>query len=572
MKKWLVLLLALALVFAFAACGTVDNPDPPAEDPAAPVEEPAEAKTSFEFSLDSVPTIDPVMFDSSPCQIVDKMFMEGLIRLNGQELNPGVAESWEFNDDNTQLTFHLRADALWSDGQPVTANDFVYSFRRLADPATAASYSWVLGDFIVNANAIMYGEDTDADGEADTFMDPAELGVSAPDDSTFVINFETPAPFYLSFLDMPCFYPAREDKYAEFGQEYATAADKMVCNGPFTVTEYIVDQKLVMAKNDSYWNKDAVKLTDVTCLIGVEYEAAASMLQTGDLDMAENLPVETAAAYIADPSLLGEGLVVETFPPGAEDWWSINVASTANPILGNQNFRLALNYGLDREQYIMVTTDGVYEPATRFVMPLVAGVDGYFVEEFPLESEYPATADLEKAQAYLAAAMEEMGIANASDIVISLKVGDTTPALISENCQYQWQTNLGITVNIERVTYKAMLGDRREGNFDLVYAGWIPDYNDPYTYLGYFTSSSYENGGKWASAEYDRLILEGNAEHDAATRMQMLADAEEILLAEAALVPLQVRTKAFAYKDGFQDFVRYYMGGELDITFANWAE
>ncbi|MBQ1343900.1 MAG: peptide ABC transporter substrate-binding protein, partial [Firmicutes bacterium] len=484
MKKWLVLLLALALVFTFAACGATEEGG---EEAAEETSEPAASdNTSFTFSLTSVPSIDPVMFDSSPCQIVDKMFMEGLIRLNGEELNPGIAESWEFNEDNTQLTFHLRQDAVWSDGQPVTANDFVYSFKRLADPETAAPYSWVLGDFVVNANAIMYGEDTNNDGEADSFMDPNELGVSAPDDYTFVIDFETPAPFYLSFLDMPCFYPARQDLYEQYGKEYATAADKMVCNGPFVVSEYTVDQKLVLTKNDQYWDADSVKLTDVTCLIGVDTEAAQSMLQTGDLDMAETLATETAAAYIADPSLLGDGIVVDTFPPGAEDWWSINVSSTANPILGNKDFRLALNYGLDREQFITITTDDVYEPATRFVMPLVAGDDGFFVEQYPIEAEYPATADLDKAQEYLKAAMDAMGISDPSQITISLKVADSTPKLIAENCQAQWTENLGINVNIETVTYKAMLADRREGNFDLVYAGWIPDYNDPYTYLGYF--------------------------------------------------------------------------------------
>lgn len=554
MKKWLVLLLALALVFTFAACGATDEGEEGGEVVAS-------GNTTFTFSLTSVPSIDPVMFDSSPCQIVDKMFMEGLIRLNGEELNPGIAESWEFNEDNTQLTFHLREDAVWSDGQPVTANDFVYSFQRLADPETAAPYSWVLGDFVVNANAIMY----------DGTMDVSELGVSAPDDYTFVIDFETPAPFYLSFLDMPCFYPARQDLYEAYGQEYATAADKMVCNGPFCVSEYTVDQKLVMVKNENYWNADAIKLTEVTCLIGVDNDTALSLLQTGDLDMAETITTEVAAPYIADPSLLGDDIVVETFPPGAEDWWSINVSSTENPILGNADFRLALNYGLDREQFITITTEDVYEPATRFVMPLVAGVDGFFVDEYPIEAEYPATADLEAAQAYLASAMEAMGISDPSEITISLKIADTTPKLIAENCQAQWQENLGINVTIDTVTYKAMLADRREGNFDLVYAGWIPDYNDPYTYLGYFMSSSYENGGHWENADYDNNIIEGN-KLSGAERMQMLADAENILLEEGALVPLQVRTKAFAYKEGFTDFVRYYMGGELDITFAYWAE
>ena len=562
----LVMLLALALC-VFAACGGTE--EPPAEDPGTngeqQAEEPSgEAQTSLTFSLSSLPTIDTTLFSSSPSHVACKGFMEGLVRTTEGEINPGIAETWELSEDNMTLTFHLRQDAVWSDGEPVTAQDFVYAFQRLADPATGAAYGWVLGE-VVNANAIMYGEDTNGDGEADSFMDVSELGVSAPDDYTFVINFHTPAPYYVGFVDMPCFYPVRQDIVEQYGASHATSADTMVCNGPFVVSEYVPDASLKMVKNESYWDADSIKLEEVTILI-IDAEAAFSMLQTGELDFAD-IPTSVATTYLNDASLL-PGIVCDSYYSGAVDWWSVNVASSANPILGNKDFRAALNYSLNRDDFVAVTTDNLYDPQCRFVLPIVAGADDYYCNEHPIDL-FPTAGDQDKAQEYLQAAMTAMGISSPSEITIDLMVSDTTAnKLIAENCQDQWSSALGINVNVTTVTYAMMLENRRKGEFDLVYAGWMPDYDDPYTYLGYFISTGYENGGKWANERYDELVLTANNYPDAATRLEMYAEAEEILLEDGALVPLHVRKVPWACKENLHGVSRYYLGGDVNYAHA----
>lgn len=547
MRKFLCLLLALMLTLAA-----------PAAFAEAQATETLSADQDLTFSLTSVPTIDPQQFNAAPSYVVMKGIGEGLIRTHGGQVTPGVAESWEVAEDNLKMTFHLREGACWADGSPLTAGDFVYAFRRLADPAKPRDYSWVLYE-IKNAADVMAGK-----------LPLDQLGVWAPDDSTFVIEFSTPAPYYLGFLDMPCFYPVKQELVEKFGDQYAMSADAMLTNGPFTVVDYQVDQSIKLAPNEHYWNRGAIKLNSVTILI-MESEAAFSMLETGELDIAD-IPVAIAPSYLADPASI-PGAVVNSYASGAVDWFCINIASTENPILANQDFRLALNYALDREEYVAIATNGLYAPATRFVLPLVAGADGgYYTEQYPIDV-YKSTAEPDKAAEHLKKAMDAMGIADPSQITIKLKISDTASnKLIGENCQDQWQRALGIKVEIETVTYKAMLADRVAGAFDLVYAGWMPDYNDPYTYLSYFTSTNPQNGGKFQDERYDELVNSANSFADAKTRLSMYAEAERILMEKAGIVPLQVRQVPYAINEKLRGVVRFYLGSDLDYAYAYFVE
>lgn len=547
MRKLLSLL--LALLMALAA---------PAALAEAQAAETLGADQDLIFSLASVPTIDPQQFNAAPSYVVMKGLGEGLIRTHAGQVTPGVAESWEVAEDNLKMTFHLREGASWADGSALTAGDFVYAFRRLADPAKPRDYSWVLYE-IKNAAEVMDGS-----------LPLDQLGVSAPDDKTFVIEFVTPAPYYLGFLDMPCFYPVKRELVEKFGDEYAMSADAMLTNGPFTATEYLVDQSIKMAPNENYWNREAIKLKNVTILI-MEAEAAFSMLETGELDIAD-VPVAIAPSYLADPASV-PGAIVTSYASGAVDWFCINLASAGNPILGNQDFRLALNYALDREEYVAIATNGLYAPATRFVLPLVAGADGgYYAEQYPIDV-YKTTAEPDKAAEHLKKAMDALGVADPAQITVKLKISDTaTNKLIGENCQDQWQRTLGIRVELETVTYKAMLADRVSGDFDLIYAGWMPDYNDPYTYLSYFTSTNPQNGGKFADARYDELVNTANTFADEKTRLAMYAEAEQILMEQAGIVTLQVRQVPYGTNEKLKNVVRFYLGGDLDFTYAYFVE
>ena len=567
MKKLLCLLLALVMVFAAVAVSadsvstsneedTTAAANAKADEAAAYDPALAAAVQEFRYTEASIPSLDPQQFDSAAEYPTDKGYMEGLVRTFNGAVNPGAADSWEFNDDASAITFHIRDNACWSDGTPLTANDFVYSFKRLVDPASNAPYGWA-AEFIKNAAAIMYDQTLPVD----------QLGVSAPDDHTFVIEFEGPSSYVLSFLDLPCFYPVKQEVVEKWGDQYALSAEAMLGNGPFVITEYAIDDHIIMVPNEYYWNREAIHLTKVTCLT-MDPDPAFASLENNEIDLA-NIPTAIASAYLEDPGLL-EDCVVACYQSGAVDWYSINIASQTNPILANKDFRVALNLALDREEYVAIASSGLYAPGARYVLDMMTGFDGgKYCEQFPVDV-YSTTADVDAAKEHLAAAMAAMGISDPSQITIKLKIseGSATNTLIVENCQDQWQRTLGINVEIEYVTYKAMLADRRNGDFDLVYAGWMPDYDDPYTYLSYFLSDSYENGGKFANARYDELVRGGCATADAQTRLAMYAEAETVLLQEGGLVPLQIRQVPYAYNKNLRGLVRFYLGADIDYTYA----
>jgi len=548
----LTLLLSIVFLAGFALCPGRVSAAGGAQKPAAAA---VKHDQKLTYSLASLPTIDPQKFNASPSYGVIKGYAEGLINAHNGIVSPGVAESWDIAPDNKTMTFHLRKDAKWSDGTPLTANDFVYSFRRLADPKNNCDYRWVLSE-IVNGEDITYGDGT---------VPASQLGVSAPDNYTFVIKFHTPAPYYLGFLDMPVFYPVKQELVEKYGDQYAMSADKVLGNGPFVIKQYDFEQKVVMVPNENYWNRKAIKLQECDVVM-MEPEAAFAAFQNGEVDFAR-IPIPVAPGYLSNPSLL-PGANVTTYMSGAVDWYCINIASKTNPILGNKDFRLALNYALDRDQYIKITSNGLYKPATRFVLPAVSGVKGSYCDEYPI-NVYKTGAEIDKAKQHLNAAMAAMGIKDPSQISIALKISDTEESkLIVENCQDQWQRALGIKVTIEIVTYRAMLSDRVAGNFDLIYAGWMPDYNDPYTYLGYFISSNSQNGGKFSNARYDDLVNSANNYPDQAKRLSMYAEAEQILLEEAGIVPLQVRQVPDARNSSLKNFSRFFLGAEEDWTLS----
>ena len=513
------------------------------------------SKQTLRYSLVSLPTIDPQKFNAAPSYGVIKGYSEGLIQFHAGKVTPGVAESWEVASDNKSMTFHLRKDAKWSDGTPLTANDFVYAFRRLANPKNNCDYRWVLAE-IVNGEDIAYGDGS---------IPVEQLGVSAPDNNTFVIKFHVPAPYYLAFLDMPPFHPVKKEWVERYGDQYAMSAATTLGNGPFIIKEYLFEQKVVFAPNPNYWNKSAIKLEEVVVTM-MEMEAAFAAFRNSELDTAY-IPVPVAPEYLGNPSLLPNANV-QSYMSGAVDWYCVNIASSTNRILANKDFRLALNYALDREQYVKIASNGLYKPATRFVLPAVSGVKTTYFDEYPV-SVYKTTAELDKAKQHLSAAMSALGIRDASQITIALKISDTAESrLIVENCQDQWQRALGIKVNIEIVTYRAMLSDRTGSNFDLIYAGWMPDFDDPYTYLGYFTSSNSQNGGKFSNARYDELVNTANNYTDPAKRLSMYAEAEKILLEEAGLIPLQVRQVPFANAKNLKGFNRFFLGAQEDWIYA----
>ncbi len=503
----------------------------------------------FRYSeLQEPTTLDP---NKAKCILdneVAHMTQECLVRNTAGKIEPGIAESWEISDDGLVYTFHLR-DAKWSDGESIKAEDFVYGLQRLMDPATASEYAFI-GEYVKNGAAVESGEKA-----------PEELGIKAPDDKTVEITLDVATPYFLSLMGSSAQYsPIRKDIVEKYGNDFAATAEKNVYSGPFMITR-TADGQIIFAKNPNYWNAGAIKLdgAELNCI--AEGNTAVAMYESGELDFVK-LPTETVVNYDD---------IDHEYMNGNEDYFYINEKSD-NKILNNKNFRMALNYGLDRNTYIKLATDGVYSPCNALVMPLVSGAEKTYGEEYTVSS-YPLDGDMARAQEFLKKAMEEEGFSDPSDIRVEITTTDAEASKkIAEVAQELWTQALGITITIRQVTYADIYGSvLPNGDYEIGYAGWGPDYSDPYTYLELFKSDSPYNYSNYENAEVDKCLNASRTETDAKKRMDLLNKAEQVILDDAALVPLQYRQQHYLLNDAFSGLNFYFCSINTDWTYADKA-
>lgn len=560
MKKKKLAALGLAAVMVLGAMGcstpttsveeTTAAPAGEAGSDAAGTEETAAASGEkiFRYSnLADIATIDPDKTNSVADATVAYHIFDGLYRNVLGNLQPATAESYEVSDDGLVYTFKLRQDTKWSDGQTVTAKDYEYGMKRLCDPAAACPSSY-LGAVLKNGAAVS-AEEASLD----------DLGVKATDDFTLEITLENPADYFVSMLSMSAFAPVREDIVEKYGAEFGGGADKQVYNGPFTVTEF-GNGKLLMAKNENYYDADKIKLDGVELLTVADQTTAVSMFEAGELDLAE-VPSELAPQY--------EGQT-KSYYSGANDYAALN---HRNKYLANKNFRLALNYAVNREEYNLLSHNGLYQPNLRYVLPQVRGVDGEYGTEYPLEA-FPLQGDMDKAKEYLTTALSELGVSDASEITLKLVVADAdTSKKEAEVVTNQWKNNLGINVEINMVPYatrNAMLVPGSD-DYDIIMSGWAPDYSDPYSYLELWYSTSGYNYLNYNSADYDKYI-DASKTTRGAERMENLFNAEKTLLDDGALVPLQLREVQYLTADRVQNLGAYFIGLNYDYMYADITE
>jgi oligopeptide transport system substrate-binding protein len=508
----------------------------------------AAIQDTLTFTVASVPSIDPQMSNSIPSMNVIKGFSEGLIRNFQGEIKPGMAKEWEVSEDGKTYTFHLR-DANWSDGSAVTAQDFEYAIIRLLDPKNAASYSFA-AYIIQNAAEFNSGKITDS----------TQVGVKAINEKTLEIKLINPTSYFVSTLDLPCFYPVKKEYVEKLGADFATAADKILSNGPFIMKDWKHEQEIVLEKNPNYWDQGSIKLNTVKILQVSDANTVLAMYENGEIDFTD-VPMTLVDKFQKEGK-------AKVYMSGAVDWMRINFKRTEKPWLQNTNFRKALNYSIDREDYVKTATKGLFFPGTRLVLPLMAGVKGHYNEEYPINI-YSSKADIAKAKEYLDKAMQELKITDPKQIVVDYTISDDdTAKLMAEVLQDQVTKNLGITFNIKMVTYKQKLENDTKGDFDLVYNGWGPDYDDPMTYLELWETTNSQNGGKYSNAEFDKLITAARVETDKVKRMQMFFQAETILLEDAGFVPLQFRQRAWLCNDNLKNLARFFIGADTDYVYA----
>lgn len=484
MKKSM-LLLALVVIVGFVAC--------------APGDEGGEV-TQFIVGNGTEPeSLDPHLVSGVPEHRILMGIFEGLVVPDPETASaiPGVAESWEISDDNTVYTFTLREGAVWSDGTPITAQQFVDSWIRILHPDTASQYAWFPSLFIRGAEEFNAGE-----------VDASAVAVRALDDRTFQFETVGPAPYTLDALSHYSFAVVPLHAIEEHGSEW-TLPENFVGNGPFVLTEWSPQERIVVEPNPNYWNAEIVELDSVTFLPVEEDSTMYSMFVNEEMSWATNLPTgQIAEARLRDDFFASPQLGTYYY-----------VFNNERPPLDDARVRQALSLAINRQLLVETVTRGGQVPAFTMVPEMTGypGIDGL-------------GEDIARAQQLLA----DAGFPDGEGFPELTVLYNTNEAhkSIGEFIQQQWLDNLGINVTLENQEWGTYLNTRREGNFDIARAGWLGDYQDPNTFLDLFVTGNALNGGRYSNIEFDRLVSQAARMAPGSERFDTLAAAERIFVEE----------------------------------------
>ena len=464
--------------------------------------------------------------------IMHSMCIGGLVELdeNAQPV-PDLAEKWDVSDDGTVYTFTLRDGLKWSDGTPLTANDFVYAWQRLDAPNLASEYAFLLETVCVkNAHECFDGA-----------VPLSDLGVSAPDDKTFVVTLTQPVGFFLGLMAFPSFFPLNQAFYESQGGDldanvadntFAQSVDKMLYCGPYVMSGWDANTEYTFTKNPNYWNAaEQDKYADEVVFRFIkDAQSAALSYQQGDLD-AVTLTGDLVDQYSSDPG----------FTQRLQGYaWRLNLNQQApnTEIFKNQNFRKALSLSIDREII-----------ATNVLKDGSIAAEGFIPKDFafsPKGVDYRAEVgnllsyDVDAAKAALEEAKKELGVDNFK-VDILYETDSEAPGKVAENLQAMWKENLGIEVTLNPKTKKERLELMNNLDYEIGLTRWGPDYADPQTYLDLFKSDQTAYNGYYFNPEYDALLNKAETGADAADadkRWADLIEAEKMILDDYGIIPV----------------------------------
>lgn len=551
----------------------------------------------FTFNNDTeVESLDPAVVTGQPeGRIIDELY-EGLVRLGPKDREPipGVAERWEVSEDGKTYTFHLRKDAKWSDGSPVTADDFVYSMRRFLDPQTLAEYAyqaWYLKNarrFSRAARGVKVGDpveielherpegappfaqgillrgelvrvETDPDASQEGLDDPAkytdlrtfvveidgerrsfrvgdygledaepckqltlafdQVGFRATDQYTIETELDAPAPYWLNLLGFYPLSPVNRRCVETHGPGEWIKAGNLVTNGPYTLEFRRIRDRIRLRKNPHYWNRENVALETIDALAVNSLTTSFNLYETGEVDwIGKVTPIIARELFDADPPR-------DDFNPDAQFGTYFYLFNTTRPPFDDPRVRKALTMALDRPE--IVTTACAGELPARSITP--PGLPNYE----PPECD---GLNVEAARKLLAEAGYPDGIGFPK--IEILYNNDEIHQTIAELVRKQWRRGLGIDVATRNEEWSTSLASIRQKDYDVARRSWIGDYLDPNTFLDMFVTDGENNNTGWANPEYDRLIREAKFEADPAKRLELLTEAEQMLMTELPIMPI----------------------------------
>lgn len=461
---------------------------------------------------DEPASLDPAKAVGLPeIQVIRDLF-EGLVNQNEKgQLEPGVATKWQSNDNRT-WTFTLRDNARWSDGSPVTAQDFVYSWQRLVDPKNTSPFAWFAAlAGINNAQAIIDGK-----------MPADKLGVTAVDDRTLRINLDKPVPYFPNLTANFSLYPVPKAVVEKFGNDW-TKPGNLVGNGAYALKDRIVNEKLVAVQNKNYWDNSKTVITEVTFIPINQESSATKRYLAGDIDITESFPKNLYQKLLKD--IPGQ---VYTPPQLGTYYYAFN---TQKGPTTDARVRLALSMSIDRHIMAEKVLGTGEKPAWRFTPDVTAG---FTPEPSPFEQM-----SQEEANAQAKTLLQAAGYGPNKPLKLTLLYNT------SENHQKiaiavasMWKKNLGVDVKLQNQEWKTYIDSRNTGNFDVIRASWVGDYNEPSTFLSLLTSTHSGNISRFNSPEYDKVLEQASQETTDAARNKDYNQAEKILQEKAPIAPI----------------------------------
>lgn len=495
-------------------------------------------------------TIDPQLNTSAGAGNIILNAFEGLTRVDeNANIHPGVAESWSISEDGLTYKFNLRKDAKWSDGQPVTAKDFEYSWIRALDPKTAAEYAYQLF-YIENAEAYNKGE-----------VIAEEVGIKVVDDYTLEVKLNAPTTYFLQLTAFSTYQPVRKDMVEAHGDKWARSPETYISNGAFKMVEWRDKDRIVFAKNEHYWNADAVKLNKLDYRLVSDETTGYAEFKAGNFDMTENInPAEIEKAVAA-----GDAKISTEF---ATYFLCLNVGNNVDNLnpevvkaLQNPKFRKALSLAIDRKNIVEKITKGGQVPAHSFTAPGIKLEDGSDFDNVKYINENP---DLEAAKAMLA----EAGYPNGEGLpTFNLLINsEGSHEVVAQYLKDVWG-QMGVNVEITKQEFKVFLTTRKDGNYAIARHGWSGDYVDPITFLDMWVTGGGNNEAGYSNPEYDKLIADAKMTNDINEKYALLQEAEKMLMEEMPIIPLYYYTKVRAVNPSIKGLI-ITSTGKIDFTQA----
>lgn len=532
--------LAAGLSVSLAACAqnqeaakpSESTQPAPAAQPAPSTPQPEQAEQVLRLNNFTEPlSLHPgLITDVWSSNVIFQTF-EGLTRIDKDGVpQPAIAETIQASDDLLTYTFKLRDNAKWSNGDLVTAQDFEYAWKWALDAKNGSEYAYQLF-YVKNAEAAFNGK-----------AKPEEIGVKAQDDKTLVVQLENPTPFFLELTAFYTYFPLNAKVVKEHPDWAKEAGPDYISNGPFKLTAWEHKTKLVLEKNENYWDAQSVKLAKIEMNMINDANTELSMLENGDLDWAGaptgNLPLD------AMESLKEKGLL-EIAPKAGTYWYEFN---TLQKPFNNKKIRQAFAYAINRKDLIDNVTQGGELVATAIVPPTMFAENekGLFTDN-----------DVEVAKQLLAEGMKEEGYASVDKLPpITLSYNtEEAQAKIAQAVQDMWQKNLGVHVKLENQEWNMYYENVKNGKYQVARMGWTGDFNDPINFLEIFRTKEGNNHTNWEKKEFADLLAASSKEKDAQKRKAILQDAEKILVDEMPVIPFYFKSTVYAKNPNLKDVV-----------------